>query len=118
MANNLYQNQTTVIPDTETAEIYSLNIYAFKSAKFLVSVVDETNELIKSFETFVSYKKQPSLTALSTESSVIGDVIGFTYSVAFIPAVLPTENDRITLNVLNESGSELKVYVGEIERVE
>lgn len=118
MANNIYETVVTQINPTEPKEVYSLNIYAFKNAKFLVSVVDETNEKISSFETFVSYKNQPSLAALSTTGSPIGDTILYTFSVELILAVQPTENDRIVLKVLNSEAVPLKVYVGEMERVE
>lgn len=117
MANNIADSKITVIPDTEEVEIYALNLYAFKTAKFLVSVVDETNEQISTFETLVSFKKQPSTTAIHQTSTPIGDSISYTYSVEFVAGV-PVENDKVSMKILNSSGSELKVYVGEIERVE
>lgn len=118
MANNIAESTVTTIPFVvggQTKDVYTLNVYAFKSAKFIITVVDETANTVSSFETLVSYKKQPSTTPLHTSSTPIGDVIDYSFNVVFTP---DESLGKIMLRVTNSSIHDLKVYVGEIERVE
>lgn len=115
MANNIADSTKTIVLAGETADVYTLNVYAFKTAKFLVSVVDETSEKVSAFETLVAYKKQPSISALSQNSVAIGDSILYSYNVAF---VADETTGKIVLQITNDEAVDLTVYVGEIERVE
>jgi len=112
MANNCVATQTFEVPAGETLVCFTLGTHNFKNIKWIVTVKEETTNRVHAYEVSATYSLSP-VSPVFTKYALIGDDIDHTFNMAYNGTTM-----LIEVGITNNETETIKVFFGEIERIE
>jgi len=112
MANNCVVTQTFDIPAGENLLCFTLGAQNFKNIKWIVTIKEETTNRVHAYEVSATYTLSP-IAPTFTKYALIGDDIDHEFVMTYNNTSMLFE-----MSVVNNEAQAIKVYFGEIERIE